>query len=48
MIEGPGSAVTFEFNGRSASFFRPHPGKESLRYRIKAIRDYLSNIGVTL
>jgi hypothetical protein len=47
VIEGPGSAVTFEYNERRASFHRPHPGKEALRYRIKATREYLTKIGVT-
>lgn len=47
VIEGPGSAVTFEHKGRKANFHRPHPGKEALRYRIKAAREFLEKIGVT-
>lgn len=47
VIEGPGSSVTFEHDGRKASFHRPHPGKEALRYRIKATREFLERIGVS-
>ena len=47
VIEGPGSAVTFEHQGRKANFHRPHPGKEALRYRVRAVREYLEKIGVT-
>ena len=46
VIEGPGSAVTFEHSGRRANFHRPHPGKEALRYRIKAVREFIEKIGV--
>jgi HicA toxin of bacterial toxin-antitoxin, len=46
VIEGPGSAVTFEHYGHRANFHRPHPGKEALRYRIKAVREFLEKIGV--
>ena len=45
VIEGPGSAVTFEHKGHRANFHRPHPGKEALRYRVKATRDFLERIG---
>ena len=47
VIEGPGSAVTFEHQGRKANFHRPHPGTEALRYRVRAVREYLEKIGVT-
>ena len=46
VIEGPGSAVTFEHSGHRANFHRPHPGKEALRYRIKAVREFLEKMGV--
>jgi hypothetical protein len=46
VIEGPGSAVTFECNGHRASFHRPHPGKEALRYRIKAVREFIEKTGI--
>ena len=45
VIEGPGSAVTFEHAGRRANFHQPHPGKEALRYRIKAVREFIEKIG---
>lgn len=46
VIEGPGSAVTFEHGGHRASFHRPHPAKEALRYRVKAVREFLEKTGV--
>ncbi len=46
VIEGLGSAVTFELEGRRANFHRPHPGNEALRYRVKAVREFLEKIGV--
>jgi len=45
LIDGPGSAVTFEFEGRKANFHRPHPGKEALRYRVQAAREFFEKIG---
>src|SRR5659263_400532 len=48
VIEGPGSAVTFEHNGRKANFHRPHPAKEALRYRVKAAREFIEKIGVAV
>ena len=47
VIEGPGSAVTFEYKSHKANFHRPHPGKEALRYRIKATREFLKKIGAS-
>ena len=47
VIEGPGSAVTFEHGGRRANFHRPHPGKEALRYRVLAVREFLQKIGAS-
>jgi hypothetical protein len=41
VVEGQGSAVTFEWQGRRATFHRPHPGKDALRYRVKATREFL-------
>ena len=46
-VEGAGSAVTFEHGGHKATFHRPHPGKEALRYRVRAAREFLAKIGVT-
>lgn len=45
-VEGPGSSVTFDWQGRKASFHRPHPGKEALRYRVKAVRELLQRMEV--
>ena len=44
--EGQGSAVTFFLNGRRADFRRPHPNKEALRYRVKAVRELLLGAGI--
>jgi len=48
MIEGSGSRITIVHKGRKAAFHRPHPGKDALRYQIRAARDFLKLIGVTL
>ena len=48
IIEGSGSRITIVHEGRKAGFHRPHPGKDALRYQIRAIRDFLKLIGVTL
>ena len=47
-VEGSGSSVTFEKNGKRAYFHRPHPQKESLRYRVIDARHFLESIGVKL
>ncbi|MDD2748740.1 MAG: type II toxin-antitoxin system HicA family toxin [Acidithiobacillus sp.] len=47
-IEGAGSSVTFESAGMRATFHRPHPGKEALRYRVRDVRAFLKSLGVTL
>jgi hypothetical protein len=47
IIEGSGSRITMVHEGRKAGFHRPHPGKEALRYRVSAARDFLEMIGVT-
>jgi hypothetical protein len=46
VVEGPGSSVTFEWQGRRATFHRPHPGKEALRYRVKAVREILQRMEI--
>ena len=46
MIEGSGSRVTFFLNRKRADFHRPHPGKEALRYRVSAAREFLEQTGV--
>ena len=47
VIEGSGSRITILHKGRKATFHRPHPGKDALRYQIRAAREFLENIGVT-
>ncbi|MDD2853178.1 MAG: type II toxin-antitoxin system HicA family toxin [Desulfuromonadaceae bacterium] len=46
VVEGSGSSVTFEKMGKRAYFHRPHPQKESLRYRVIDVRHFLEAIGV--
>ena len=46
VVQGTGSSVSFEHQGRRATFRRPHPGKEALRYRVKALREFLQPMGV--
>ena len=45
VIEGAGSSVTFEMDGLRATFHRPHPEKEALRYRVKDVRRFLEQLG---
>ena len=47
IIEGSGSRVTILHKDIKATFHRPHPGKEALRYRVSAARDFLKMIGIT-
>jgi len=47
IIEGSGSRITVLHKGRKSAFHRPHPGKDALRYRVSAARDFLKLIGVT-
>jgi hypothetical protein len=45
--EGAGSSVLFMHSGISVRFHRPHPQRESLRYRVLDARRFLEAIGVT-
>jgi hypothetical protein len=45
-VEGSGSSVTFEKDGKRAHFHRPHPEREALRYRVRTVREYLATLGV--
>jgi hypothetical protein len=45
LVEGAGSSVTFELSGRKLSLHRPHTGKEALRYRVLAVREFVQRIG---
>ena len=47
IIEGSGSRITILHKGRKAAFHRPHPGKDALRYRVSAAREFLKLIGIT-
>jgi len=46
VIEGNGSRVRFEMDGRLAFFHRPHPEKEAKRYQIRDARRFLDDLGV--
>ena len=46
VIEGSGSRITIVHKGLKATFHRPHPGKDALRYQIRAAREFLESIGV--
>jgi lysophospholipid acyltransferase (LPLAT)-like uncharacterized protein len=45
VIEGSGSSVTFEKDGKRAYFHRPHPARAALRYRVTATREFLEKVG---
>ena len=46
VIEGADSSVTFEYSGRKMTVHRPHPGKEALRYRVLAVREFIETMGI--
>ena len=46
IVEGSGSRITILLQGRRADFHSPHPGKEALRYQIRAVREFLEKAGV--
>lgn len=45
-IEGRGSRVRFEHNGKIVAFHRPHPEKEAKPYQVEQAREFLTAIGV--
>ena len=47
VVEGSGSSVTFEKDGRRVYFPRPHPQRDSLVYRVKAVREFLTKLEIT-
>ena len=47
VAEGSGSSVIFEKDGRRAYFHRPHPQRDSLVYRVKAVREFLTKLEMT-
>ncbi len=46
IVEGRGSRVRFEKNGKVATFHRPHPAKEAKPYQVRDARAYLELLGV--
>lgn len=46
VVEGKGSGVGFFLNRERLDIHRPHPGKEALGYRVKAVRKFLIKAGV--
>ena len=46
LVEGRGSCVRFEKNGKVATFHRPHPAKEAKPYQVRDARAYLELLGV--
>lgn len=46
-VEGSGSSVTLEKDGKRAHFHRPHPQREALKYRVAAAREFLVKLGIT-
>ena len=46
VVEGAGSSVAFEFNGRKMTLHRPHFNKEALRYRVLAVRDCIERMEI--
>lgn len=46
VVEGSGSRVRFDKDGRLAFFHRPHPENEAKRYQILDARRFLDDLGV--
>jgi hypothetical protein len=46
VLEGNGSTVTLEKDGLRATFHRPHPDKDALRYRVRDARNFLTELRV--
>ena len=46
VIEGAGSSITVEKDGVRAYFHRPHPQRDSLKYRVRDAREFLTKIRV--
>jgi len=45
--EGSGSRVVLEISGIREYAHRPHPGKETKRYVVEKIREWLKNLEIT-
>ena len=46
--EGSGSRVRIKLHGERAIFHRPHPEKTTDKGAVKAVRQFLTNVGVSL
>jgi len=46
VIGSGGSAITIERNGLRLNIHRPHPSRDSLKYRIKAVREFLMKLEI--
>ncbi len=46
VVEGRGSRVRLEKDGKVATFHRPHPAKEAKPYQVRDARAYLELLGV--
>lgn len=47
VMEGNGSRVKFVCRKQVLAVHRPHPHKEAKAYQVRAVRDFLTNLGVT-
>lgn len=45
MEQAEGSRVIFNFGQYSFHIHEPHPGKEIKQYQVKAVREFLTEIG---
>ena len=45
--EGDGSRVVLEISGKKEYAHRPHPGKETRKYLVEKIREWLTGLEVT-
>ncbi len=46
MSEGNGSRVRFTIGGQTLFLHRPHPSPDTKRWAIRAIREFLTNVGI--
>ena len=46
IVDDASACVTVAFNGRKMTLHRPNPGKDTLRYRVLAIRELIEKMAV--
>ncbi|MCO6389468.1 addiction module toxin, HicA family [Aliihoeflea aestuarii] len=46
MSKGSGSRVRFDMNGQTLFVHRPHPSPDTRRWAVRAVREFLQNVGV--